>query len=169
MKELGKKNLTLEILGDDTDNAKTTGEFFQNQLEKNLPGLTIKLKNVPFKNRLQLDTNQDYDIQVAGWSPDYKDPMTFLDLFVTNGDNNKSGYSNKEYDKLIDEAKNKYGNDPEKRWQIMLQAEKILMDDAAIGPIYQRATLRLVKPYVKGIEYHTFGPDYTFKDAYVQK
>ncbi|MCQ5178342.1 peptide ABC transporter substrate-binding protein, partial [Faecalibacterium prausnitzii] len=76
----------------------------------------------------------------------------FLDLFVTNGDNNKSGYSNKEYDKLIDEAKNKYGNDPEKRWQIMLQAEKILMDDAAIGPIYQRATLRLVKPYVKGIE-----------------
>lgn len=169
LKELGTKSLSFEILSDDTDTAKSTLEFMQNQLEKNLPGLKVTLKNVPFKNRLQLDTNQDYDIQVAAWGPDYKDPMTFLDLFVTNGDNNNSGYSNKEYDKLIDEAKNKYGNDPEKRWQIMLQAEKVLMDDAAIGPIYQRAQLRLVKPYVKGVEYHIFGPDYTFKDAYVQK
>ncbi|GER67360.1 peptide ABC transporter substrate-binding protein [Weizmannia acidilactici] len=169
LKELGVKSLTFELLGDDTDDAKKSSEFIQNQLEKNLPGLTLKLKNVPFKNRLQLDTNQDYDIQLAGWGPDYQDPMTFLDLFVTNGDNNKSGYSNKQYDKLINEAKTTYANNPEKRWQVMLKAEKILMNDAAIGPLYQRAYLRLQKPYVKGVEDHLFGPDTTFRDAYVQK
>ena len=46
-------------------------EYFKSQLESNLPGLTITLKEVPFNVRLDLDTNQDYDIQVAGWGPDY--------------------------------------------------------------------------------------------------
>ena len=74
--------LTLEILGGDTEHAKKMDEYLKNQLETNLPGLTIKLKEVPFNVRLDLDTNQDYDIQVAGWGPDYQDPLHILKLMV---------------------------------------------------------------------------------------
>lgn len=170
LKELGVKNLTLELLSDDTENAKKTSEFFQNQLQKNLPGLTLKLTNVPFKIRLQKQDKQDYDIQMAGWGADYLDPMTYLDLFVTNGGNNKASYSNKKYDQLINDSKVKFANDLEKRWAALLEAEKILIqEDAAIAPIYQRGHLTLTKPYVKNFEEHLFGPDYTFKNTYIEK
>ncbi|MBL5803528.1 peptide ABC transporter substrate-binding protein [Heyndrickxia sporothermodurans] len=170
LKELGVKSLTLELLSDDTENAKKTSEYFQDQLQKNLPGLTLKLTNVPFKIRIQKQDKQDYEIQMAGWGADYLDAMTYLDLFVTDGGNNKTGYSNKKYDQLINDAKVKYGNDLEKRWETLLQAEKILVqEDAAIAPIYQRGHLKLVKPYVKGFEEHLFGPDYTLKNVTIEK
>ncbi|QQZ08946.1 peptide ABC transporter substrate-binding protein [Heyndrickxia vini] len=170
LKELGVKSLTLELLSDDTENAKKTSEFFQDQLQRSLPGLTLKLTNVPFKIRIQKQDKQDYEIQMAGWGADYLDSMTYLDLFVTNGGNNKTGYSNKKYDQLINDAKVKYGNDLEKRWETLLQAEKILVqEDAAIAPIYQRGHLKLIKPYVKGFEEHLFGPDYTLKNVTIEK
>lgn len=170
LKELGVKSLELELLSDDTENAKKTSEFFQDQLQKNLPGLKVKLTNVPFKIRLQKQDQQDYDIQMAGWGADYLDAMTYLDLFVTNGGNNKAGYSNKKYDQLINDAKVKYANDPEKRWEVLLEAEKILIqEDAAIAPIYQRGHLTLTQPYVKNFEEHLFGPDYTMKNTYIEK
>ena len=83
--ELGVTEVELEILGGDTDLSKKMSEYFKSQLETNLEGLTIKLKEVPFSVRLELDTNQDYDIQVSGWGPDFQDPISFMDLFVTNG------------------------------------------------------------------------------------
>ncbi|MGE8203334.1 peptide ABC transporter substrate-binding protein [Heyndrickxia sp. NPDC080065] len=170
LKELGVKSLTLELLSDDTENAKKSSEFFQDQLKRNLPGLTLNLTNVPFKIRLQKQDKQDYDIQMAGWGADYLDAMTYLDLFVTNGGNNKTGYSNKKYDQLIDDAKVKYANDPAKHWAAELEAEKILIqEDAVIAPIYQRGHLTLTKPYVKNFEEHLFGPDYTLKNTYIQK
>lgn len=170
LEELGKDELTLELLSDDTENAKKTGEYFQGQLQKNLDGLTVELTNLPFKVRLQRTVDQDYDIVMHGWGPDYLDPMTFLDLFVTDGANNQSGYSNEKYDQLIDDAKVKYANDPEKRWEAMLEAEKLLIqEDTAIAPIYQRGRLVLIKPYVKNFEEHLFGPDYSLKNVVIEK
>src|SRR5699024_5106819 len=117
-------------------------EYFQKQLQTNLECLTLELKNVPFKVRLQDTTKQNYDIVMHGWGPDYLDPMTFLDLFVTDGTNNETSYSNEEYDKLIDDAKVKYANDHEKRWEIMLEAEKLLVqEDTVVAPIYQRGKI----------------------------
>lgn len=169
LEELGEKEITLDYLSDDTENAKKTSEYFQNQLETNLDGLKLELKNVPFKVRLQDTTKQDYDIVMHGWGPDYLDPMTFLDLFVTDGTNNETSYSNKDYDKLIDDAKVKYANDPEKRWEAMLEAEKLLIEeDTVIAPIYQRGRLVLIKPTVKGLEEHLFGPDYSLKNVYME-
>ncbi|GLO67924.1 MULTISPECIES: peptide ABC transporter substrate-binding protein [Oceanobacillus] len=170
LEELGVEELQLDFLSDDTENAKTTSEYFQNQLETNLEGLSIKLTNVPFKVRLQTTTDQDYDIVMHGWGPDYLDPMTFLDLYVTDGTNNNTGYSSEEYDQLIDDAKVKYANDPEKRWEAMLEAEKLLVqEDTVIAPVYQRGRVVLIKPYVKGLEEHLFGPDYTLKNVTIEK
>ncbi|HLR41334.1 MAG TPA: peptide ABC transporter substrate-binding protein, partial [Virgibacillus sp.] len=90
-------------------------------------------------------------------------------LFVTDGTNNETSYSNEEYDKLIDDAKVKYANDPEKRWEIMLEAEKLLVqEDTVVAPIYQRGRLVLIKPTVKGLEEHLFGPDYSLKNVYME-
>ncbi|WP_301108051.1 peptide ABC transporter substrate-binding protein [Sporosarcina sp.] len=168
LEELGVESLELEILGGDTELSKKMDEYFKSQMETNLEGLTIKLKEVPFAVRLELDTNQDYDIQVSGWGPDFQDPISFLDLFVTDGTNNLMSYSNPEYDKLIEESKGALALDPAARYEAFVKAEKILLeDDAAIAPIYQRSLVILQKPYFKGLVNHPFGADYSYKWAYI--
>ncbi|GKV68210.1 peptide ABC transporter substrate-binding protein [Sporosarcina sp. NCCP-2716] len=166
--ELGVDSLELEILGGDTETSKKMDEYFKSQLETNLEGLTIKLKEVPFAVRLELDSAQDYDIQVSGWGPDFQDPISFLDLFVTDGTNNLMSYSNKEYDQLIADSKGDLALKPEERYEAFAKAEKILLDDeAAIAPIYQKGEIFLEKPYFKGLASHPFGADYSFKWAYI--
>ncbi|MFD1203949.1 MULTISPECIES: peptide ABC transporter substrate-binding protein [Sporosarcina] len=168
LEELGVTELELEILGGDTELSKKMDEYFKSQLEGNLEGLTIKLKEVPFAVRLELDGNQDYDIQVSGWGPDFQDPISFMDLFVTDGTNNLMSYSNPEYDALIESTKNELALDPAARYEAFAKAEKILLEeDAAIAPIYQRGLIQLHKPYFKGLAVHPFGADYSYKWAYI--
>ena len=166
LEEIGKDNLTLEILGDDGENAKKSLEYMQGQLTQNLPNLEIKLRNVPFKVRLEADTKQDYDIEMSGWGADYADPINFLELFASDNGNNKSSYANDEYDALIKKSLSEV-NDLEARWVGMLDAEKILMETAGIAPIYQRYNSVLEKPYVKDIAAHLVGAEYSYKWAYV--
>lgn len=170
LKELGTDKVTLEFTSDDTENAKKSSEFIQNQLEKNLDGLTVKLKNVPFKVRLQNDQNQDYDFSMSGWGPDYQDPSTFLDLFKTGGSQNRMSYSNPDYDKILKDASDTYAAETQKRWDEMVKAENILLtDDVAIQPLYHRANAYLQKDYIKNLQKNPFGPDYTYKHTYLTK
>lgn len=168
LEELGVDSITLELLGDDTENAKRTGEYMQAQMQSNLPGLSIKLRNVPFKARLDSDSKGDYDIQLTLWGADYADPMNFLELFETGNSNNSEAYSNPEYDKLIESARNNASNLPQ-RWEDMREAEKILMEDAPIAPVYQRVFAILEKPYVKDFTSHLVGAEDSYKWASVQK
>lgn len=167
LKELGVDSLTLEILGDDTENAKKSLEFMQAQLTSNLPGLEINLRNVPFKIRLDADSKQDYDIQMAGWGADYADPINFLELFHSENGNNKSSFSNPEYDALIESAQTNV-TDLEGRWEDMLKAEKILMETGGIAPIYQRAYSVLEKDYLKDFTSHLTGAEYSYKFASIE-
>ncbi|MDT1997452.1 peptide ABC transporter substrate-binding protein [Carnobacterium divergens] len=167
LKELGVDKVELELLSDDTENAKRSLEFVQGQLEENLPGLTVKLKNVPFKVRIDLNNKMDYDIQVAGWSADFSDPVSFLDLFTTDNSNNRSNFSNAKYDELLENVKTTSLSDPEKRWDEMREAEKELLKTAGIGPIYQRYNAVLEKPFVKDVGMQLVGPEYSYKWAYV--
>ncbi|TWT04853.1 peptide ABC transporter substrate-binding protein [Planomicrobium sp. CPCC 101079] len=167
LEEEGVSEVTLELLGGDTETAKSMDEYLKSQLEENLEGLTVELKAVPFQVRLELDQNQDYEIQTAGWGPDYQDPMTFIDLFVTDSSQNRMSYSNAEYDALVESAKGDLAQDVAARWDAMAQAEKLLLEEAAIAPIYQRGLMSLQKPYVQGIVTHPFGGDYSYKWAYI--
>ncbi|BCB03036.1 peptide ABC transporter substrate-binding protein [Bacillus sp. KH172YL63] len=166
--ELGKDSIELELLNYDSDSSKKVGEFLKEQLEQNLEGLTVSIKAQPFKQKLELESKGQYDFSFAGWGPDYPDPMTFVDMFVTDGAHNQMGYSNPEYDKLIEKAKGELLSDPEARWQAMVDAEKILFEDQAISPMYQRGTAFLERPYVKGLLRHSFGADASFKWAYIE-
>jgi oligopeptide transport system substrate-binding protein len=169
LEALGTDKVTLEILGGDTENAKKQQEWFKSELERNLPGLTISLKEVPFSVRLELDDTSDYDIQSAGWGPDFQDPISFMELFVTTSPQNKMNYSNPAYDKLIESTKTTYATDPVKRFEVFAEAEKMLLeDDAAIAPTYQRGRMVLMNPAVKDLATHPFGGDYSYKWAYME-
>lgn len=165
--ELGTKEVTIEFLGGDNEVSKMMNQYLANQLSTNLPGLKVTLKEVPFEQRLELDTAMDYDMQFAGWGPDFLDPYTFMNLWLTDGGNNQMGYSNPEYDKLINETATTLALEPEKRFENFLKAEKILFDDAAIAPVYQRAGALLVSPKVQGVFTNQFGATYEYKWASV--
>ncbi|WP_028782052.1 peptide ABC transporter substrate-binding protein [Thalassobacillus devorans] len=169
LEELGKDKVELELLGGDSEVAKEMDAYLKNQLEQ-LEGLTVNVKPVPFKERLRLDTEMEYELQNSGWGPDYIDPNTFLNMWVTDGGNNKTGYSNEEYDALIEKANNELALEPVKRFETFLEAEKMLIkEDAVLAPLYQRAVAKLWKPYVKGVITNPMGPDYTYKYAYIDK
>lgn len=166
-KELGKDTITVELLNYDGDGAKKVGEFLKGELEKNLPGLTVNLKNQPFKQKLKLESDLDYDLSYAGWGPDYLDPMTFIDMFVTNGPHNQTGYSNPKYDEIVQKGKGELLTKTKERWDSLLKAEKMLLEDAAIAPLYQRGDAIVQRPKVKGIVHHPVGGDYSYKWAYI--
>ena len=166
-KELGVEQVNLEFLTFEQDNAKRMAEYIKGDLEKNLQGLTIQIKQQPFKQKLQLEQTGDYDITMANWGPDYKDPISYLELFTTDNPNNKMSYSNPRYDELIKKAKTDLVLEPEKRWGALLEAEQVLLEDAAVAPLYHIGSAYVQKDYVKGIEKHQFGGVYTYKNAYI--
>ncbi|OJE26299.1 peptide ABC transporter substrate-binding protein [Bacillus pacificus] len=166
-KELGVEQVNLEFLTFEQDNAKRMAEYIKGDLEKNLQGLTIQIKQQPFKQKLQLEQTGDYDITMANWGPDYKDPISYLDLFTTGNQNNKMNYSNRHYDELIKKAKSDLVLDQKKRWEALQEAERILLGDAAVAPLYQMGSAYVQNDYVKGIEKHQFGGIYTYKNAYI--
>lgn len=162
LKEIGQKELSLTYVGQDTDTAKLSDAYIKDQLEKNLPGIKINLKNVPFAQKLKLETALDYDILFSGWGPDYQDAMTFADLYITDGQNNNMAYSSEKYDKFLADAGKE--QDFGKYTALLQDAEKTLLEeDAALAPLYQRTSNVLVAEKVKGFTYHTFGPEYTYK------
>ncbi|TPV46719.1 peptide ABC transporter substrate-binding protein [Bacillus dicomae] len=166
-KELGVEQVNLEFLTFEQDNAKRMAEYIKGDLEKNLQGLTIQIKQQPFKQKLQLEQTGDYDITMANWGPDYKDPISYLELFTTGNPNNKMNYSNVRYDELIKKAKTDFVLDTENRWEALREAEQVLLEDAAVAPLYHIGSAYVQKDYVKGIEKHQFGGVYTYKNAYI--
>ncbi|RWZ55150.1 peptide ABC transporter substrate-binding protein [Halobacillus fulvus] len=166
--ELGIEEAELGYLGGDSEVAQNMDAYIKDQLEQ-LEGLTVNVESVPFQVRLDRDTAMDYDLQNSGWGPDYIDPNTFLNMFVTDGANNKTGYASEEYDSLIAEANNELALEPVERFENFLEAEQLLIqDDAVIAPLYQRASAQLWKPYVQGVIVNPMGPDYTYKYAYIE-
>lgn len=135
LEELGVDHVELTMIADDSDTAVENAAFVQEQLRVNL-GLELKVENMPFKSRLERMSNKDFSIVFAGWGPDYNDPMTFIDLFETGNGNNHTSYSNPAYDELLDKIRTEL--DPAKRMGLLMDAEKLLMEDLPISPIYWR-------------------------------
>jgi len=128
-------------------------------------GLTISVQPVPFPEKLARVEDGDYELAVSGWSPDYADPMTFLDMFVTGGGHNNVGYSSAEYDKLIQESKSgSLATDYEARWEALIEAENILLgEDQVLIPLYQKGKVSLVSLNLINYWPQVVGPDYFYK------
>ncbi|PGP39655.1 peptide ABC transporter substrate-binding protein [Bacillus thuringiensis] len=167
-KELGKDQVTIELLSYDDGTAKKIADYFKDQIEKNLKGVMVNTKIQPFKQKLKLESAQDYEVSFAGWSPDYSDPMTFIDMFESKSPYNQMSYSNPKYDEMVAKAGNELLSDPKKRWETLGKAEKLFLEeDAGLIPLYQTGRAYVMKPNVKGIVKHNISPEYSFKWAYV--
>jgi oligopeptide transport system substrate-binding protein len=112
-------------------------------------GIDVLLENQEWKVYLDRVTSMDYDIARAGWVADYPDPMTFLDLWVTDGGNNSTGWSNKTFDSRIEEAGSTA--DTTRRMSLLYNAESILVDEMPIIPIYHYVQVSMVKQRVNGL------------------
>lgn len=125
----------ISLLGDTGDSAAKSYAFFQEQWRQHL-GIEVQVDVQEFHIRLDMMDSHDFDIVFALWGPDYNDPMTYLDLWVTDGGNNHTGYSNPEYDALVEAARTEL--DTEKRDQMLIEVEKIIAEDMPVGVVYYR-------------------------------
>lgn len=133
------------------------------QMWKQAFGVDFQLENAEFKVVIDRRKNGDYKISRAGWVGDYLDPNTMLDIMMTDNGNNDVFYSNKDFDKLMAEAGDSADN--EFRFEKMAEAEKILIDDMPIIPIYFYTQPYMQKPYVSGIYKTNINyPTLTFAD-----
>jgi oligopeptide transport system substrate-binding protein len=137
----------IEILYNTEEAHQSVAELIQAQWKENL-GIDAGLQNMEWNAYLAAQQKLQYQVSRSGWIGDYLDPNTFLDMWTTDNPNNQTGWSNKEYDKLIAQAATE--SVPEKRMQILKRAEAILLDELPIIPIYYRISTNMVRPYVKG-------------------
>ncbi|MBD1221614.1 peptide ABC transporter substrate-binding protein [Virgibacillus halodenitrificans] len=165
LEEIGQDKVELEFLSGDSETSKVMNEYIANQLQTNLPGLTVTLKQVPFEQRLDLTTNMDYDIAISAWGADYLDPYGWLNLWLTDGGNNETGYSSEEYDQLVQSTVGDLAQKPVERFEASLEAEKVLFDDAVIAPLFQKARAQLISPELTGVINNSFGAKYEYKWA----
>ncbi len=104
--------------------------MFQQEL-----GIHIALERQEWKVYLNSMNNLDFDLCRSSWVGDYDDPNTFLDMFVTGGGNNDTGFANPDYDRLIAAAAGEV--DQQKRFYIFRQAERMLISvEAPVCPLY---------------------------------
>jgi oligopeptide transport system substrate-binding protein len=160
IRELGNEP-TLQLLTDDSSESRDIATFLQSQLEENL-GAKVEVNQQPFDRVLELTQSGDYQLAAFGWAADYNDPMTFLDLFVSDSLQNYPKLKNERYDQLVSDAKSEAN--PQERLNMLVEAERILVEDqAAIAPSVYRGRALLIKPYVKNYKEHPYGPGLELK------
>lgn len=160
MDELGvtdPSTIDLEFLTTDTDLSRKQAEVIQDQLQTTL-GITISIRQVTYKQRIQMEGDHEFELVFTGWAPDYSDPMTYLELWTTDSGYNHGSYSSAKYDSLIELART--STDPQERMDAMFEAEKTILEDGGIVPIQLRRegmlrneSLVNFKTYFVGLNY----------------
>ncbi|MFD4817906.1 peptide ABC transporter substrate-binding protein [Peribacillus butanolivorans] len=146
--EEGMKELPdFSILYNTLDSHKKIAEAVQGMWRDNL-GVEVTLENAEFQVKLDREKAGDFEISRAGWVGDYVDPMTFM-LWETDGAYNDAGWSNKEYDSLLKEAKSTM--EPKERMAALHKAEEVLIDEMPILPVYFYTKPYMVKSNVTGV------------------
>ncbi|MBT8901654.1 peptide ABC transporter substrate-binding protein [Lactobacillus delbrueckii subsp. bulgaricus] len=165
LKELGVSKFSFKILSDDTDSGKKTTEFLQSTFESTFGNkVSVSVQNLPFKTRLSRSTSGNFDVVISGWSADFADPISFLDLFTSTNPENNGKWKNTSYDKLIADSKTTASTS--KRWDDLTKAEDILLNNVGVAPLYYNASAALIRPTVKDV-YQNRGT-WNFKDTYIK-
>ncbi|MBT9050084.1 peptide ABC transporter substrate-binding protein [Lactobacillus delbrueckii subsp. bulgaricus] len=165
LKELGVSKFSFKILSDDTDSGKKTTEFLQSTFESTFGNkVSVSVQNLPFKTRLSRSTAGNFDVVISGWSADFADPISFLDLFTSTNPENNGKWKNTSYDKLIADSKTTASTS--KRWDDLTKAEDILLNNVGVAPLYYNTIAALIRPTVKDV-YQNRGT-WNFKDTYIK-
>ena len=130
----GRPFPNIEILYNTSEQHKKVAEAIVQQWKNNL-GIAVSLRNTEWKVLLSDMDNLNFQIIRSSWIGDYGDPNTFFDMFVTGGGNNRTGWSNKEYDSLL--LQTRLELDKEKRYRLFQKMERLLVEEEfPILPLY---------------------------------
>ncbi|MEE9326593.1 MAG: peptide ABC transporter substrate-binding protein [Cocleimonas sp.] len=142
------KPLEVELLYNTSDNHKKIAIALAAMWKQTL-GVKVKLRNEEWKVYLNSRTQRQFQLIRAGWIGDYNDASNFLDLFRSDvGTMNPSVWKNPNFDALMQQAEKE--SDTKKRADFMQQAERILLADMPLIPIYYYTTQHLLSSKVKG-------------------
>ena len=138
----------MRVLYNTVEKHKQIAAVLQAQWKENL-GIDVELENREWKTYLSSMHAQEYDIARGGWIGDYLDPNTFLEIWLTGGPNNETGWSSAEYDSLIAQA----GREPDvaERMHLLAEAEAVLNEEMPLLPLYWYVWQELRQPDVRGL------------------
>ena len=163
--ELGLDPLPpLIFLSGDNPAANKQSEYFQEVFASRL-GIEVKIDRQIFKQRLAKMTAGEFDMVLAGWGPDYADPLTFGDLFASWNKNNRGAYVSPELDAWVEVAQSSLV--PAVRMRAFDEIQKIIYDDAVILPNYERGSVFVRNPQLKGVVRRAVGTDPDYTGAYI--
>jgi oligopeptide transport system substrate-binding protein len=156
---------SIEIHYNTSENHRAIAEAIQQMWKRHL-GIDSTLRNEEWKVYLDSQSHTNYVVSRAGWTGDYPDPNTFLDTFLSYSGNNRTGWNNPEFDRLVLQAACTV--DEAERYELFQQAEAILLDDLPIIPIYYYTRAFLLHPAVRN--WHpTFLDHHPYKYVYLEQ
>lgn len=139
-----------------SDRHQTIAEAIVNMWETEL-GITVNVTNQDWGVFLQTREDGDFEVARHGWVADFTDAMNFLDMWQTNqiGGNNYSRFSSAEYDKLIQDSIT--APDEETRIGMLMDAEKIIMEDWILAPVYFYSDPYMLSDNVTNLRHTSLG------------
>ena len=171
IEELGTDTFTFTMIygNNEGDEVAKVAQAIKSQVEENLPGLTLNLQPMTKAERLDKMQNDNYDVALTRWGPDYADPMTYLGMWITDNSNNYGFWSNEQYDAIIaDCTTGAYISDYDARWAAMYDAEALVMNEAVIAPLYTKSNANLITAGVSNIEFHPVALNRVYKNATIE-
>ncbi|QEA30769.1 peptide ABC transporter substrate-binding protein [Secundilactobacillus malefermentans] len=169
-KELNLKGTTkIKLLTFDSGTQRTTAQYIQGQVHKYLPKLKIELTILPVSNFIKDATAGKFGIYLVSWGADYPDPSSLLSLFASDSGNNWGSYKSKQYDALLDKANGADATKTTARWNDLEDAQKILLKDNGISPLFASKLTYLKNPKLKGMVTNTLEGGFYYANAYLEK
>ena len=170
--ELGTDTFAFTMIfgNNEGDEVTKVAQAIKEQVEANLPGVSITLAPMTKAERLEKMQNDNYEVALTRWGPDYADPMTYMGMWVTNNANNYGFWSNAAYDQIIKDCTvGAYVADYDARWAALYEGEKIVMDEAVIAPLYTKANANIISGLLSGVEFHPVALNRVYKNATIEK
>lgn len=168
LQELGMDSVTIQLLyGTDESPMDQMATYLQNAFS-GLQGLDIEMVATTKKDRIyNKQKNREFEVALTRWGPDYGDATTYLNLLLTGNSNNYGDYNSDAYMAKMEEVKNTA--DATERFNRMVEAEQIALQDNAVIPIFEKGSAVLVRTNVKNLIHRPVGVPYTFNYVELQK
>jgi len=143
----GKGLPNIEFLTTDKETSKAVAEALQAMWKEHL-GASVKIKQLEWTSYITAMFDKDYDLAAGGWIGDYMDPLTFLDMWMKDAGNNRTGWHSEKFQEILAEAAET--GDPAERYAVLAKAEALFLEERPILPVYWYVRNYLLHPDVKG-------------------
>ena len=154
-KDLGKNNMTLNLLADNTDDQKQVAEYLQSTLQKQFKGLKVEVTTLPHAQHVSRDFAGKFELNLTDWNSSVPDASDFLSLLKTGNKVNFTNNTDEKLDNLLNEA-NDGTKSASDRYKLLQQANKQVHTNADGVPLYTAAQAHLVSKHVTGLNYGPF-------------